>query len=248
MRAALAVSIAALITASSAFAGQAPAPLPRGHIEIDGAYRATSTTFVDSAAPTINAEPARIATSYDVPAATGFSASGAVRVWRMIGIGVGVSRHSSSADGNISASIPHPFVFAQLRSFEGTARGVKREELNVALQLRGLLPVSNRLTVSLFAGPAWTSLSQEVVTAVNYSETYPYDSASFRTADRTAAKETKVGIGAGADVAYFFSRLTGIGLGLKYSGGTVALPSLDGGTVESKIGGVTVAAGVRFRF
>jgi hypothetical protein len=91
-------------------------------------------------------------------------------------------------------------------------------------------------------------MSQDVVTAVDYSEEYPYDSASFRSGITTSVERTKVGLGVGGDLAYFVSRHTGIGVSARFSGGTVELPAMDGGVIESRIGGFEIGAGLRLRF
>ena len=237
-------------TETAAFAQQTRPQFdrPKVSIEIDGAYRATSVSFDDDATRTINVEPSRIATTYAVPAGVAFGGSGGLRLWKQLGVGVSVNRYAAVVDGNVSASIPHPFVFNQARQIAGIANGLRREELAITLQVRGLVPVSNRLSLAVFAGPAWISASQTMVTNIDYAETYPYDSATFRSALTASSKKTKVGVGLGADLAYFFSKQVGIGLGAKFVGGNVELPGIGGATVKSKTGGVDIGGGLRLRF
>jgi hypothetical protein len=235
-------------SSSDAFGQAGSNSPPRGQLEIDAAYRSTSRSLADSASPSVNIETATLGATYEIPAGMGFAASGAVRVWKRLLIGAGISRYSAEISSRASASLPHPFVFGRLRNIEGDVSGISREEMSLSMHARGLLPVSRRLSVTVFGGPAMLTTTQDVVTEINYTESYPYDSATFGDPQVTKARTTRWGLSAGADIAYFFSRQAGIGIGMKYGGGKIDLPSLDGGTIESKLGGLDLAAGVRLRF
>lgn len=220
----------------------------KGSAEIEAGYRATSITFTDSASPKINAETAQVSSRYTVPSGISLSGSAGWRLWRRFGLGVGVSRYSEAVDGDVSGSIPHPFVFGQLRQVSGAASGVRRDELAVTVQLRGEVPVSNRLSVSVYAGPAWVSVRQQMVTAIDYTESYPYDTATFRSAALTSAKKTQLAPAAGVGLSYFFSRQVGLGVSARFIGGKVEWPGLAGATTKSKIGGAEIGGGLRLRF
>ena len=226
----------------------APAGARKGSLDFDAGYRATSITFDDSAAPVINLEPASISVKYAVPSAISFSAGAGWRVWKQLGVGVNVTRYSGEGDAEIDASIPHPFVFAQGRAIEGTVGGLKRDELSVAMQIRGVVPVSTRMSLTVFGGPAWISATQATVTGIHYTDSYPYDTASFQSADLGSSKQSGLGVGVGADLAYFFSKQIGVGFGARFLTANVDLAGMSGTTVKSKVGGVDVAGGLRVRF
>jgi hypothetical protein len=101
---------------------------------------------------------------------------------------------------------------------------------------------------SVFGGPAWIGVTQSIVEQVNFSESYPYDTASFSSASMRKAKQTKAAFLVGADVTHFFSRRIGVGGGFRYSAATVSLPSLDSDALEIKAGGLDVTTGIRLRF
>jgi hypothetical protein len=223
-------------------------PTPKAVIDIDGAYRVTSQTFIDTAAPVINAEPAKIATTYDVPASMVFRGGATVRVWKMLGAGVSVSHFSSSGDGSIAATIPHPFEFAKGRNITAVASNLTRSETGVALLARVFLPVSRRVSASIFGGPEWVSASGERVTDIDYSESYPYDTVTFQSSTTADWKQTKLVPSVGGDINYFFAKQVGVGFGARYSGGNIDIPSISGETVKSKVGGFVVGVGLRLRF
>jgi hypothetical protein len=144
--------------------------------------------------------------------------------------------------------VPHPFFFNRPRSVSGEAAGLRREELAVHVQARAVLPVTRRVQVMVFGGPSFYQVRQGLVHEVAYSESYPYDEATFDGATTGRAEQSPYGFNVGGDVAYFFSRQVGVGFGAQYAGTTVHLPSADGGTVEARAGGSQAGAGLRLRF
>lgn len=229
-------------------AAAAKGPLPKGQVEIDGVFVGSSQVLTSTARPRIYAEAANISTTHDIPSSFGFGAGGSRRVWKNLGVGAAFTMHQSSSDVAITGSIPHPFVFSQPRSFDGSASGLHRQETSFAIQARGYFPLSRRVYLTVFGGPVLTLLDQSVVTAVDYSEAYPYDTATFRSNTVATAAQSKWGAGAGVDVAYFRSRRMGVGASIKFSGATFDVPGLNGGSVESQAGGLYFAVGGRFRF
>jgi opacity protein-like surface antigen len=61
-------------------------------------------------------------------------------------------------------------------------------------------------------------------------------------------KGTFWGYHAGADVSVFFTRSVGVGGGLRYSHANITGFEKDAATTSGVAGGVSVVAGVRFRF
>jgi len=221
---------------------------PRLHIEIDGAYRSSTQTLTDTASPTIYAESGSLSAGYDVPAVPGFSGGASFRLWKYLGVGVGISRFSASFPGEVRGSIPNPFTFSQQRTFEGSVSDLARKELALGVHLRGMFQVSPKFGVSVYAGPTRLSVTQDVITAIQYTESYPYDTATFSAAQIATDKVNKWGIGAGADLAYYFTRNVGVGVGVKYSGGETELVSLGSSPLKSKLGGSEFGGGLRLRF
>ena len=253
----LAVLVITCIAAGSASADAQPFDSAQGRqktarrqviVEVDGTFVTTGRTFTDTSTPPIHAEAGQITASYDVPRTPAFGAGVLVHVWRQLSAGVTYGQSSRSSSAQITGLLPHPFFFSRNRQIEGTAPNADRKESTLALQVRGSFPVARQTTLSVFGGPAWLSMKQGVVEQVNYSETYPYDTASFTSAIVRDAKETRLAFLAGADVSYFFSRRIGVGGGFTYSAATFRLPSLDADVLEATAGGLNVTTGIRLRF
>ena len=159
-----------------------------------------------------------------------------------------MSRFSVATPASLSATIPHPFFFNRPRSVSGEAAGLKREELAIHIQAGGVFPIGARFQVMVFGGPSFFQVTQGVVTDLTYSDSYPYDTASFRSAVTTSEKQNKIGFNAGGDVAFFFTRQIGVGFTAKFAGSNIDLPSAGGGTTPVKAGGMQAGGGLRLRF
>ncbi len=223
-------------------------PVQRLHVELDGIYHAATQTLSDRATPTVHAEAAQLTADYDVPAGAGFSGGATFRLWRNLGVGATVSMFSTSFPANVTGSIPYPFAFNRPRTFEGSVSDLERKEVAIGIHLRGLFQVSPKFTISAFAGPARLTVTQDVVTAIQYAEAYPYETATFSAAAIGTDKVNKWGVSAGADVAYYFMRNVGIGVGAKFNGGEAELVSLGSAPLTSKLGGAEFGGGLRLRF
>ena len=104
------------------------------------------------------------------------------------------------------------------------------------------------IEVSLFGGPTYFRVNQDVVGNVETNETFPYDVAQYAGATVSREHASHIGFNAGTDVALFFTRTLGVGGLVRFSQGTVQLPSPSGGTASVKVGGLQLGAGVRMKF
>jgi hypothetical protein len=103
------------------------------------------------------------------------------------------------------------------------------------------------MVVTIFGGPSFFQVEQTIVTNFDYSESYPFDTATFSRAITNTQSESKMGFNVGGDVAYFFSNDVGVGGTLQYSGATVEM-TVPSGTADVKAGGLQVGGGLRLRF
>lgn len=223
-------------------------PQPRSHISVNGGYQVTANNFRDGVTFRESAEDGSFVTDYTVEGGPTFNIAAGAAVWRQLGVGVAVTRFSRSTAASLSGSIPHPFFFSRPRSVSAAVGGLKREELAVHVQAKGIIPAGTRVLVMLFGGPSFFQVKQGVVTDFTYTDTYPYDEASFRSSVTTTAKGSKIGFNVGGDVAFFFTRHLGVGGMVQFSGTSVELPMARGGAQEVKAGGIQGGAGLRVRF
>ena len=150
-------------------------------------------------------------------------------------------------DAGITGRLPHPFVFDRLRQIRGTEAGLARQEAAVHVQALWVMP-ADWAVISLFGGPTFFSVTQDLVTDVMFDQTYPYTEATFAGARRRAQSASTTGRHVGADIAVYFSDRVGIGGTVRVSRGSVDLDASDGGTVAIDVGGVQTSGGLRLRF
>jgi hypothetical protein len=226
--------------------GQAPAP--RLVISVNGAGQLTTHHFQKSAIVPFNQEDGSIASTYVVGSGPAIDIGARVRVWRQLSAGVAVSSFSNKSDALVAALIPHPFFFNQLRSVSGTAPGTTRGETGVHIDLAWLIPLGTRLRLNVFGGPSVIQVSQDLVSDITYSETYPYDTATFTSAPLTRQSKSVIAVNGGFDVSMPITRMLGIGGLLRYSGARVNLTSSPNDSVSIAAGGLQVGGGIRLKF
>lgn len=225
----------------------APRGGPRAFLVVNGSRQFGTNSFSDGATKRENAENGRFDADYVVEGGPAFDVAAGATLWRGLGMSVGASRFSVSTPASLRGAIPHPFFFNQPRAVSGEIPGLKREELAVHVQARGVYTVG-RLQLMAFGGPSFYQVKQTVVADYSYDESYPYDSAVFRAASTTVARVNKVGYNAGGDVAFFFTRHLGAGATVQVTRALLDLPGALGGTREVEAGGPLVGLGLRVRF
>jgi hypothetical protein len=224
-------------------------PVDRVYISINSAFQAAASDFDETVSFVENAENGTFTADYDMKSGPALNVSAGALVWRSLAVGVGVTRFSHSTPIAFSVSVPHPFFFNRARSVTGDVGGVKREELAVHVQARGMFTPSPRIQAMVFGGPSFFSVKQGIVNDFEITEAYPYDTATFSRGLTTTADESKVGFNVGADVGYFFTRQVGVGGSVQWAGTTLEVPASGGtGTFEIKVGGLQAGGGIRFRF
>lgn len=209
-------------------------------------FQLNSNDFTDTTTIRRNAENGRFETAYDVSGGLAFDVSGSYLVWKQLAVGVGLTLFSSSTTTTINAQVPHPFFFNQLRTVTGEFEG-DRSETAVHIQAKWLVPVNSKMLVTIFGGPSFFKVEQDIVNDFELSESYPFDTATFTRAISASQSESAVGVNVGGDVAYFFSPNVGVGGTVQYSGATVEM-TVPSGTADVKAGGLQVGGGLRLRF
>ena len=227
----------------------------RVYVDINGGFQATTTDFADNVVFTEFVEQGDFDATYTIDSGVIVDVGGGVRLPLNLGVGVGFSRFDKSNDASVDARIPHPFFFNSDRSIAGSATNLTRTETAVHVQLRWFAPVPSGLSLSFFGGPTFFNVTQDLVTAVGFTQTYPFDVASFASASTGNQSESAVGYNVGADVGYFFSRHVGVGALVRFSRATVDLESQDEATAQIvtglvllDLGGFHAGGGLRLRF
>jgi len=256
----LAAAVFALTGTAPANA-QAPADDARVFITLNGGLQTQTSGFSEDVAfPETGGvyrevvsgaaaqEQARFESDYRFANPTLLDVSGAVRVAPYFALGVGMSRFMIEETASVSAQVPHPIFFNRDRSISGASPPLTRRETAVHLQALVVVPVTRSFTVTGFGGPTLFEVEQPLVTDVNFTHAYPYDTATFSSVVTSPQSADTVGFNVGADIAYYFTGNVGIGWLIRYSRATAELPSAGAGTVDIETGGLHTAVGLRLRF
>jgi opacity protein-like surface antigen len=247
----LTASLAGLVAADAQ-----PAPAPRSKpartasffLGIDGGIQATSSSATSKVTYRVYGEEASLDTTYTTEPGPVFGGHAGFRVWRRLVIGAGASLYSKSSNADVTASIPHPFHFTRPRTIEGSAPNIGHDEAAIYAEIGWLLSVSPKFDVLLFGGPAFFSGSQEVAVKAQYSESYPFDTATLTSVETVSKDLSATGFTVGADLSYRFSRNLGAGVLLRFSQAQTDVEPLEGQSFSMDLGGFQASAGLRFRF
>ena len=217
-------------------------------VSINFGVQPSSATFAGSTTKPVYAETATFNTSYGVSNGQFFDGGVLIRVTGGFGVGVAVSSFSKSQTAEVSGSIPHPFFFATPRSISGTTGALEHKELVAHVQAAYVIS-SKRLDVAISGGPSFFSVSQDLVGDVTYTETYPYDTATFASATITKVSATKIGFNAGVDFGIKLSKNVGVGALVRFSRASMSFPLAGTASgVSADAGGLQAGGGVRFFF
>ena len=219
----------------------------RGFSE-DVAFPETGGVYREVVSGAAAQEQASFESDYRFENPTLLDVSGGVRVAPYFALGVGMSRFMIEETAGVSAQIPHPIFFNRDRSISGASPPLTRRETAVHLQALVVVPVTRSFTVTGFGGPTLFEVEQQLVTDVNFTHAYPYDTATFSSAVTSPQSADTVGFNVGADVAFYFTGNVGVGWLTRYSRAMVEVPSASGETLDIEVGGLHTAVGLRLRF
>jgi hypothetical protein len=220
---------------------------PRVFVSVNGGVQTSDNTLAQSFPVQKNLEDAPITANADENGGTLFDAGAVVRLIGYFGMGFALSVVTHDADATVTASIPHPFFFNRLRSIEGTAN-MSRRETAAHIQAVFLVP-GPHLDVMVYGGPSLFTLRQTLVTDVTYSETFPFDTATFTSASTAeATSKTETGFHIGGDVAWKFTRNIGVGGMIRYAHAQATLNATNNPPITVDVGGLQFGGGIRLAF
>jgi hypothetical protein len=241
-----AAAVALLLATPRPAAAQAGGWPERVWFSVSGGVQPAVNSFEDRFDVPLYTETERVTVAYPVTGGALIAASAGYRVWKQLTVGIGVTRYDRRADASVTASVPHPFFDNQFRQIEGTVPAT-RNEVGAHLLIGWMLPLTGSMRLLLTAGPSLLSVGQTLVTGIEVTEVFPYDTASFKSATTTDRSVTAAGFNAGADLFWMFSRNVGAG-GLVQITRATAKPRAGDRTIAVDAGGAQVGAGLRFVF
>jgi hypothetical protein len=210
-----------------------------------------SSDFTESRSFTLYEEQARMETNIDMPSDGVIDFSAGMRLWKNLSVGIGYSMQSSTGQGTVSGSLPHPLFFDRPRTFTDEIDGIDRDETGTHLIIGWTIPFSEKLDVMIAGGPSFFRVHQEVVSAVNAAETGPPFATVIVEPVITERIDSAWGGNIGADINYILvaqgrTRI-GAGLTMRYASAQASL-QLSSETQDTKVGGFQIGGGLRVRF
>jgi hypothetical protein len=218
-----------------------------GYVSLNSLYQTTPLTFTSTSTLEMNQEAGQVQTGHRIKPGPVYDVTAGGQVRGRLGVTTAVSYRQQTEVGEVSATIPHPFYFNRARLVAGNA-GLERSDVALHLAAQWRMPVSERLQVSLFGGPTYFRVNQDMVSNVETNETFPYDEVQYVGATATREHASNIGFNAGTDVSLFFTRTLGVGGLVRFSQGTVHMPTPGSGTTSVKVGGLQAGAGIRVKF
>jgi hypothetical protein len=207
-------------------------------IDINGGGQTSSSTITTSTSFDLYGERAVVNTAQSVPSGGLVDGLIGYRFRGNFGVAVGVSRFSGDGDGNLSASIPNPAVINRPAVVTASASNLRREEFATHISAVWFIPATDKFDFTLYAGPSFFSVDQDIMTATVVTGTQTVNTGSTR------QSENAVGGHVGATGNYMFLPTVGVGIFIRYAGGSADLPSAS----DVKVGGFHVGGGLRLRF
>lgn len=217
-------------------------------VSVNAGVQPTKNDFTQTLPFTINVESGTSTTSYKVPGAPLADVGVVVRLGSRFGAGLSGGAAVLKGSGDITARLPHPLYFDKHREVTGTSGNQDRTETSVHAQGAFWWPARDRLLIILSGGPSLFVVNQEFTTTVQYSEQYPFDTATFTGVELRKQSERRVGFNAGVDLTYRFSGHFGVGALVRFSRAKVEFNKGQDSKVSLNAGGVQAGAGLRILF
>jgi hypothetical protein len=231
-----------------------PPPPPNNvFVTLNGGFRSLSQEFVQQTEFTLYDERGIFEADHAIKSGVALEAGGGLRLWRDLWLGASYAMESKhTRDVTVNAQVPHPLIANRHRIATGTAAGLEHIERALHVQAMLRIPVTVEFDMTLFAGPTFFEVDDELVETITASET----GATLSTVElagiaRSRQSHRMTGFNLGFDMAYMFRRHLGAGVMLRYSTGSADL-DLPAGSVGPAVemggGGIEIGAGLRLRF
>jgi hypothetical protein len=241
----LAVWVAAVLVAGAGGAMAQSTPGSRVALTVSAGTRPTASDFSQLVTFEKYSEQGSLTTSYGVTQQPLVNAGVTVRIWRSLGAGVEGSYLGSSFPAQITALVPHPLLANQPRTVSGSVT-VTNRQLATHLDAVYWIHRSDRLEVLASGGPSLVRTDQDFVSDVSFTQTFPYNAATFTGATISRQRKSGTGANVGVVVGWRLAGPLGVAALARYSRVTYHFPTI--GAVSVPLGGLDVSGGVRLLF
>lgn len=180
-----------------------------------------------------------------------YDGGAAIHIVRGFHAGVSFSFFKDPGSGTVTAQVPHPFFFNQLRATAGAASGIDRKEMAVHIQMLWTARAAGGIEFTAFGGPSIFQTEQGLATKINLTlanEVYPYDTLSFPGVTIQTIKDRVNGYNAGVDMTWKLGKNFGLGVLIRYTHGQKNFTPTGGQAVKIETGGLHAGGGLRVIF
>ena len=223
-----------------------------GFLHVNGGVQSADRVVTSTATRTVYDETATYEATMTSAGGGMFDASAGMFLGGNLGIGLGATVLNARGDTALTASVPSPLLTNSPRAGTFDQPGLKHQQLGVHLQALYLLPLpgQERVRVAVSAGPSWFRLRHDALNPYKAfpraPEVFPYERVAVTGFPTVVVEGTGFGYNVGLDVTYLLIRWAGVGLSVRYMGGSVENEML--GAESIGVGGVQAGAGFRFVF
>jgi Outer membrane protein beta-barrel domain len=229
---------------STSAQGLSPLP-PQYFVNVNVGAQPQDRTITSNTTFPLYDETATIDSTYQIPSGAffeiggGYHIGGRYSILRRVTIGASVSLFNHNGSGALAGLIPDPVFFDRPATVNVDLGELEHKETGVHVFATYWVPISEKVDVSVSIGPSFIHVTQDVVSSITVPE--PTQDIVY-TLDNESG--TAVGINVGVDGNYMLTRNYGVGVFLRYAGGSVDLPHAS----DLKVGGFQVGGGARIRF
>ena len=181
----------------------------------------------------------RLTQPITIPSGAFFEVGGGYRVCRRVTVGVSVSFFDHNGNGGLAGLIPDPLFFDRPATVNVDLGELEHKETGVHVFATYWMPISEKMDVTVSIGPSFIHVTQDVVSSITVPE--PTQNIVYTLENESG---TAVGINVGVDGNYMLTRNYGVGVFLRYAGGSEDLPHAP----DLKVGGFQIGLGARIRF
>jgi hypothetical protein len=223
-------------------------PQDRFRISLDVGLQATERIFESNQTFPLYLETGSFKFERTIRKPSIFGGGLAVRLHRRLYAGMAISVLNNTGPGTVTAQVPHPLLFNQMRTVTGDVQNTTRFETGEHFQVAWTVPAAYKLEFTVFGGPSLFITEQTYVTELALGldrETYPFDTFPFAGAATDTFKGNIIGYNAGVDLTWRFSKNVGVGMLIRYSGGNKQFTPAGGTPFKVEAGGLHAMGGLR---
>ena len=221
-----------------------------GFVTIGGGTQSASQTFKSTKSVMKYGELAEFETDYSSSNGAILDVSAGIRVWQKLAFSVGVSLFESQDNISGQGTVPNPLFIGRPRTVTFEGASFQHRQLGIHLSIVYVIPLSERIRVSVFGGPTLFQLNQDIVEELQLGpETGAplFNTVEVQSAVATSVTQAGIGGHFGFDGTYLLTSQFGVTGTFRFAGGSVEL--LDGDSaIPVDVGGPQFSAGLRLFF